>query len=72
MLNYLDKVKTYDRVVGVIVDYSNGHGLCYGVVFPNLNGYYGRIGKETLQVHWYEPDEIELYNGPPLEKQRGD
>jgi hypothetical protein len=44
--------------IGIIVDYSDSHGLCYALVFPNLKGYYGR--KEQLTVHWFDPEEITI------------
>ena len=43
---------------GVIVDFSNSHGLCFGVVFPNIHGNSGRT--ETLEIKWFEPEEIEI------------
>jgi len=45
-------------LIGVIVDISDAHGLCYGLVFPNEHGYAGRL--DSLPVFWFEPDEIEL------------
>jgi hypothetical protein len=42
----------------VIVDYSDAHGLVYGVVEPNFHGLFGR--KEELHIHWIEPDELEF------------
>lgn len=43
---------------GVIVDFSNSHGIRYGIVFPNLKGHSGR--KEQLTVHWFDPEEITI------------
>lgn len=60
-MNILDKVKTPTGDIAVIVDYSDGHGLCYGVVFPNVNGYYGR--KDNFEIHWFEPEQLEPYDG---------
>ena len=39
-------------------DYSDSHGLCYGMVFPNLKGSCGR--EKYLEVFWFEPEEIEI------------
>lgn len=51
-------VDEYMGAWGVIVDYSDSHGECYGIVFANFNGSSGR--KEHLEVFWFEPDEIEI------------
>jgi hypothetical protein len=51
-------VDEYMNEVGIIVDYSDSHGECYGLVFPNKKGHYGR--KESLEVFWFEPEEIEI------------
>lgn len=44
--------------IGVCVDFSDSHGLIYGLVFPNLHGHSGR--KDELKIHWFEPEEIEF------------
>lgn len=44
------------RIV-VIVDYSDGHGLCYRVVAPNFNGWRGR--DEEMEFVWVNPSELE-------------
>jgi hypothetical protein len=41
---------------GIIVDVSDSHGLCYGVVFPNISGADGR--QDSLSVYWFEPNEL--------------
>ena len=43
---------------GVIVDFSNSHGLCFGVIFPNRDGSSART--ETMKVKWFDPDEVEI------------
>ena len=43
---------------GVIVDFSNAHGLCFGVIFPNIKGSSSRETK--LLIHWFEPEEVEF------------
>jgi hypothetical protein len=51
------KVKLSGKT-GVIVDYSNAHGLCFGIVYPNTRGHYGR--EESLFIEWFDPNEIEF------------
>jgi hypothetical protein len=46
-------VKKFIGKVGVIVDVSNAHGLCYGIIFPER--------KEYLKVYWFEPNEVVLF-----------
>lgn len=60
-IQLLDKIKVLEtQQHAVVVDYSDAHGLCYGVVFPNANGHSGRTN--NLQIHWFEPEEIEKIN----------
>jgi hypothetical protein len=54
-------VKKYIGQTGVVVDYSNSHGECYGLVFPNEKGYYGRT--DSLEIFWFDPIELEILNG---------
>jgi hypothetical protein len=42
--------------IGVVVDYSDSHGLCYGLVFPNTKGFYGRT--DSLPIRWFDPKEV--------------
>ena len=51
---------TYEKCkgLGVIVDFSNAHGLCFGVVFPTVFGSQGR--NETLAICWFEPHQVEI------------
>lgn len=49
-------VNYYMNQNGVIVDFSNSHGLCFGIVFPNRYGSQER--KDSLHVYWFEQDEI--------------
>jgi hypothetical protein len=37
---------------GIIVDCSDAHGLCYGVIFPNEGGALTRV--EACKIFWYE------------------
>lgn len=41
----------------VVVDYSDGHGLCYRVVVPNFNGFRGR--ENEMEIVWVDPSELE-------------
>jgi hypothetical protein len=43
----------------LVVDYSNAHGLTYGVVKPNFDGLKGRT-ESHLEICWVEPDELEV------------
>lgn len=45
----------------LVVDYSDSHGLTYGVVEPNFNG--SRNRKDELEIHWLEPEELEQITG---------
>ena len=54
MLKLAMVIKT--ECIGVVIDISNSHGLCYGLVFPNLKGYYGR--EKQLTIHWFDPEDI--------------
>lgn len=60
-IKLLEKVKvlTGQRAgqLGCVVDYSDSHGLCYRVVFPNLNGAYSR--KDWIESEWLDPEQIE-------------
>lgn len=49
------KLKGDDKF-GTIVDFSNSHGLMFGVIFPNVHGSRGRT--DTMTVEWHEPDEL--------------
>lgn len=54
------RAKVMPRLVGkivVVIDYSDGHGLCYRVVAPNFDGWRGR--DDELQVAWVDPSELE-------------
>lgn len=53
---YLLKRVKVGKKYGVIVDFSNSHGLCFGVVFPNTNGSYGR--EDSLTIEWI--DEVDV------------
>jgi hypothetical protein len=41
----------------VVVDYSDAHGLVYGVIEPNFDGHRGR--KDTCPIYWLDPEELE-------------
>ncbi len=47
-------VKQLIGEVGVIVDYSNSHGLCFGVVF-HAPGH-----PDSLEILWFEPEEVKF------------
>lgn len=51
--------------LGVIVDFSNSHGLCFGVTFPNVHGrngrsYLERPPQQYLDVEWFDPWQVEI------------
>jgi len=43
---------------GVIIDFSNAHGLCFGVIFPNTKGSYNR--DIIMKIQWFDPEEVEF------------
>ena len=55
---YLLKRVRVGKKYGVIVDFSNAHGLFFGVVFPNVRGSSGRSG--VLNIEWLDPDEVDI------------
>ena len=52
-----DYVDTYMNKTGIIVDVSDAHGECYGIVFPDRD-----TNKEgiSLAVYWFDPSEISI------------
>lgn len=44
--------------IGVCVDYSDAHGLYYGLVFPNLKGHAGR--KDDLKIYWFDSEQLKF------------
>ena len=54
------RARAMPRLVGhivLVVDYSDGHGLCYRVIAPNFNGHRGR--ENELEIVWVDPSELE-------------
>ena len=50
-IQLLDKIKVLEtQQHAVVVDYSDAHGLCYGVVFPNANGHSGRTNNNSFII----------------------
>lgn len=50
-----------------IVDFSDGHGFCYGVI--HSEGFWNFQRARNKEVVWYNPEEL-LFNGNPLRDPR--
>lgn len=60
LLNVCDRARVkHSGQVVLVVDYSDSHGLVYGVVTPNFDGHRGRSPHNILQVQWIEPEDLE-------------